>query len=145
MACLAIIILYFQLINDTLSGLSGYMFRKFPKYLDIQKICCNHSKIWTMWLYQRVMSPNDTDGIANSVSLRSSLIWVCTVCLGISVRKFRKIMVLATKYEKCQWQLLLQVGYFLFCCTCHTFSDFLLNLKIKGIKTFFVILWSLGK
>ena len=42
-------------------------YRKFPKYLDTQKICCNHSKIWTMWLYQRVMSPNDTEGIANSV------------------------------------------------------------------------------
>ena len=23
-------------------------YRKFPKYLDTQKICCNHSKIWTM-------------------------------------------------------------------------------------------------
>ena len=44
---------------------SGY--RKFPKYSDTQKICCNHSKIWTMWLYHRVMSPNDADGMANSV------------------------------------------------------------------------------
>ena len=42
-------------------------YRKFPKYLDTQKICCNHSKIWTMWLYHRVMSPNDADGMANSV------------------------------------------------------------------------------
>ena len=42
-------------------------YRKFPKYLDTQKICCNHSKIWTMWLYHRVMRPNDTDGMANSV------------------------------------------------------------------------------
>ena len=40
---------------------------KFPKYLDTQKFCCNHSKIWTMWLYHRVMSPNDAGGIANSV------------------------------------------------------------------------------
>ena len=31
------------------------------------KMCCNHSKIWTMWLYHRVMSPNDADGMANSV------------------------------------------------------------------------------
>ena len=30
-------------------------------------IRCNHSKIWTMWLYHRVMSPNDADGMANSV------------------------------------------------------------------------------
>ena len=40
---------------------------KFPKYLDTQNICCNHSKIWTLWLYHRVMSPNDADGMANSV------------------------------------------------------------------------------
>ena len=46
--------------------------RKFPKYSDTQKICCNHSKIWTMWLYHctimshRVMSPNDADEMANS-------------------------------------------------------------------------------
>ena len=42
-------------------------YRKFPKYSDTQKICCNHSKIWTMWLYYSVMSPNDADGMANSV------------------------------------------------------------------------------
>ena len=40
---------------------------KFPKYSDTQKMCCNHSKIWTMSLYHRVMSPNDTDGMANRV------------------------------------------------------------------------------
>ena len=27
----------------------------------------NHSKIWTMWLYNRVMHPKDADGMANSV------------------------------------------------------------------------------
>ena len=43
-------------------------YRKFPKYSDTQKICCNHSKIWTMWLYHRVMSPNHADGMANSVN-----------------------------------------------------------------------------
>ena len=42
-------------------------YRKSPKYSDTQTICCNHSKIWTMWLYHRVMSPNDADGMANSV------------------------------------------------------------------------------
>ena len=41
-------------------------YRKFPKYSDTQNICCNHSKIWTMWLYHRVMSPKDADGMANS-------------------------------------------------------------------------------
>ena len=40
---------------------------KFPNYSDTQKISCNHSKIWTMWLYHRVMSPNDAHGMANSV------------------------------------------------------------------------------
>ena len=42
-------------------------YRKFPKYLDTPKICCNHSKIWTMWPYHRVLCPNDADGMANSV------------------------------------------------------------------------------
>ena len=31
-------------------------------------MCCNHSKIWTMWLYHRVMCPKDADGMANSVA-----------------------------------------------------------------------------
>ena len=44
-------------------------YRKFPEYSDTQKNCCNHSKIWTMWLYYSVMSPNDADGMANSVDL----------------------------------------------------------------------------
>ena len=35
--------------------------------LDTQNICCNHSKMWTMWLYYSVMSPNDADGMANSL------------------------------------------------------------------------------
>ena len=47
--------------------------RKFPKYSDTLKNCCNHSKIWTMWLYHRVMSPNDADGMANSVDPGSAL------------------------------------------------------------------------
>ena len=40
---------------------------KIPKYSDTQKICCNHSKILTMWLYHRGMSPKDVHGMANSV------------------------------------------------------------------------------
>ena len=43
------------------------VYREFPKYSDTQKICCKHFKIWTMWLYHRVMSPNDADRMANSV------------------------------------------------------------------------------
>ena len=71
-------------------------YRKFPKYLDTQNVCCNHSKIWTTWLYHRVMSPNDADRMANSVDpdQTAPLIWVCTVCPGISVRKLRIITVI---------------------------------------------------
>ena len=52
-----------------------------------------------MWLYHRVMSP---DGMANSVdsdqtaplgAVYSSLIWVCTVCPDLSVRKLRNITI----------------------------------------------------
>ena len=39
--------------------------RKFPKYYGTQKICCNPSKIWTLWLHNRVMSPKNADGMAN--------------------------------------------------------------------------------
>ena len=39
------------------------LYRKFPKYSDTQKHFCNHSKILTMGLSHRVMSPNDTDSV----------------------------------------------------------------------------------
>ena len=42
-------------------------YRNDPKFLDTQNICCNHSKVWTIWLYHRLMSPTDADGVANSV------------------------------------------------------------------------------
>ena len=42
------------------------IYHKNPKYSDTQKICCIHPKIWTRWLYQKVMHPNDATGIANS-------------------------------------------------------------------------------
>ena len=50
-----------------------------------------------MCLYHRVMGPNDADEMANSVDpdhTAPSLIWVCTVCPGISVRKLRIITVI---------------------------------------------------
>ena len=66
--------------------------------------CCNHSKIWTKWL-SRVLSPNDADGMANSVdpdqtAPRSSLIWVCTVRPGISVRKLMIVTVPINPWTK---------------------------------------------
>ena len=69
------------------------MYRKFPKYSDTQKICCNHSKIWTMWLYhksnecKRCRRNGKQRRPRSDCSSRSSLIWVYTVCPGISVRK----------------------------------------------------------
>ena len=47
----------------------------------------------------RVMHPKDADGIANSVDpdQTAPLIWVCTVCPDLSVRKLRNITV--PKYE----------------------------------------------
>ena len=51
----------------TVGTTSFLAYSKFPKYSDTQKICCNQPKIWTMWLYHRVMSPNDADGMTNCV------------------------------------------------------------------------------
>ena len=42
-------------------------YRNDPKFSDTKNICCNHSNVWTMWLYHRLMSPNDADRMANSV------------------------------------------------------------------------------
>ena len=47
------------------------------------------------------MSLKDVDGMANSVDPdRSSLIWDCTVCSGLSVRKFKIITVLLSKISQ---------------------------------------------
>ena len=68
-----------------------------PKNSETRKIYGNHPKILTKWLYHRVMHQKDTGGIANSVdpdqTARSSLIWVCTVCPSLAVRKLRIITV----------------------------------------------------
>ena len=58
--------IYWQCTATNSSNLHS-IYRKFPKYSDPPKNCCTHSKIWTMWLYRRVMSPNNADGMANSV------------------------------------------------------------------------------
>ena len=78
------------------------IFHKNPKNLDTRKICCNHPKILTRWLYCKAMHPNDADGIANSVDppnqtaplgAGSSLIWVSIVCPDLSFQKLRMNMV----------------------------------------------------
>ena len=33
-----------------------HVYCKNPKYLDTPRICCNHPKIWTKWLFLRVIS-----------------------------------------------------------------------------------------
>ena len=48
---------------------------KFPKYSDTHTICCNHSKIWTMWLYHTFISPNNADGMAKSVDPDQTAVW----------------------------------------------------------------------
>ena len=40
---------------------------KNPNNSDTRNICCNHPKIWTTWIYRRVMHPKDAEGSANSV------------------------------------------------------------------------------
>ena len=76
-------------------NLQKKIYRKFPKHSDTQKICCNHSKIWTMWLYHRVMSPNDADGMANSVDSDQTAPQsdLGLHCLPRPVRKLRIITV----------------------------------------------------
>ena len=57
-------------VSEYLGNLRYYTqkkYRKNPKNWDTWKICCNHPKIWTRWLYCRVLHPKDADGIANSV------------------------------------------------------------------------------
>ena len=49
-----------------IGNLSGH-YRKIPKNSDTRKICCNHPKIRTKWLYKWEMCPKDIDGIADSV------------------------------------------------------------------------------
>ena len=82
---------------------------KFPKYSDTQKICCNHSKIWT-WLYHRVMSPNDADGMANCVdpdqtaplgALWSGSTLFAQTCLSENLGKLRYVCVFLVS-QHCQ-------------------------------------------
>ena len=53
---------FLKFVFPSLLWLSKYC--KTPKFLDPPKMCCNHPKIWTRWLYHRVMHPKDTDGIS---------------------------------------------------------------------------------
>ena len=54
---------------------AGLKYCKKTKNSEIQKICCNHPKIWTTRLYHRIMLLNDAEGIAISVDLDQTAEW----------------------------------------------------------------------
>ena len=60
-------------------------YRKVPKFSDTRIFGCNLPKIQTKRSNLRVFCQND--------ALRSSLIWVCTVCPYLSVQKLKVIKV----------------------------------------------------
>ena len=86
---------WFQWSNSLLKIYEASVkYHKNPKNAVTWKICCNHPKIWTRWLYPRVMrSKMQTEW--QRVSTLISLIWVYTVCTDLSVWKLRIITVLS--------------------------------------------------
>ena len=80
----------FRVITTNFLGVR--IFRKFPKYSDAPKICCNDPKSWTRWHFLRVMHPKDAEEIANSLgAFWSGSTLFAQTCL--SVRKLRKFTV----------------------------------------------------
>ena len=80
-------------------------YRKGPKFLEARKFSCNLPKIQTKRPNLKVFCQMNANGIANSEDpdqSRSSLIWVCSVCPDLSVRKFRIITLrfLTSPYQK---------------------------------------------
>ena len=71
------------------------VYSKVPKFSDARKLCGKQPKIQTKRTNLRIFCQKDANGIiANSKNPnQSSLIWVCTVCLDLSVRKLKIIMV----------------------------------------------------
>ena len=73
------------------------VYRKVPKFSDTKNLCCKLPKIQTkrqnLWaFYQNGAKGNSKQWRPwSDCSSRSSLIWVCTVCPDISVRKLRVI------------------------------------------------------
>ena len=81
--------------NSTRPAIKIYMYHKVPKFSDTRKFRCNLPKIKTKRPNLRVFCQKD--GKANSEDpdqTRSSLFWVCTVCLDqLYVQKLRIITV----------------------------------------------------
>ena len=86
-------------------------YSKFPKYSDTQKNVVITLKFELCGSTIRVMNPNYADGMANSVDpdQTAPLIWVCTVCPSISVRKLRIVTVPSLQKQ-------LVISTFLFFC-----------------------------
>ena len=60
----------------------------------LQGTCSSYPKIWTVSFSDRVMCQKDADRMETVKTLiRSSLIWVYTVCLDLSIQKLRIITV----------------------------------------------------
>ena len=78
--------------DDSKNWHCGYC--KHPKNLDTQNISCNYPKTGTGSFYYRAIGSKDADWMTNSVDPdQTALIWVYTVCLDLSVRNLRNIMV----------------------------------------------------
>ena len=68
----------------------------FVSFFPWNKCPCSPVESWKRWCFLRVMHPKDAEGIEKQCwpwSDCSCLIWVCTVCQYLSVRKLRKITV----------------------------------------------------
>ena len=61
------------LIYQLLQWIVGYC--KNPKNSDTRKVCGNHHKIQTRWLYRKVMHPKDAAGMVNSVDPDVGAVW----------------------------------------------------------------------
>ena len=67
-------------------GVMANVYGKVPKFSDARYLCCNHPKILRKLAVSKKCS-EDPDQTAPC----SSLIWVCTVCPDLSVRKLAVI------------------------------------------------------
>ena len=87
-----------------------------------------------MWLYHRVMSPNDADGMANSVdpdqtaplAVRSGS---ALFCPDLSVRKLRNITVLCLQFNSVQFYLGIRSDILFLCRSVLTFDTARLALQ----------------
>ena len=79
------------------------VYRGVPKFSDTRKPSCNQPKIRTKMPILRIFHQTDAYGKASSedlisYSFRSSLIWVCTVCPDLSVRRSGIIVVVIKEH-----------------------------------------------